>query len=96
MKLNTQKCSVCGTRAFDRLFIDYATGELACVACKGFGSEELPKTTVSALKILTNTEFEKLSTLKLSAGSENALLKILVKNFETRFDEKLKFIGVFD
>lgn len=93
--LYSEKCSCCGTKAFDRIFIDYSSGGLMCMACKGFGSEELPKSVLVALKILTNTGFDKLSTVKLAKDSPVFLLKILVKNFETRFDEKLKLIGIF-
>ncbi len=92
--LYSDKCSCCGTKAIDRVFIDYAGGGLVCMACKGYGSEELPKNVVAALKILTITDFEKLGSVKFSANSELQLLKILVKNFETRFDQNLKLIGI--
>ena len=59
-----------------------------------FGSEELPKSVYAALKILTNTDFDRLSSVKLAKDSEILLLKTLVKNFETRFDENLKIMGI--
>lgn len=92
--LYTEKCSVCGTASFDRMFIDYSTGEIECMGCKSFVSEEIPKTAYSALKILTNADFDKLKTVKLAENSEYILLKILVKNFESRFDKRLKLIGI--
>ena len=92
--LYTDKCSVCGTKSFERMFIDYSTGEIECMACKGFVSEEIPKASYLALKIFTNTDFDKLKSLKLADNSEYTLLKILVKNFESRFDKRLKLIGV--
>ena len=92
--LGEDKCSCCGSTAFDKLYINYSSGELVCTACKTFDCEEIPKTALSALKLLKNTSFEKLSTLKLAQNSEILLLKILVKNFERRFDEHLKLMGI--
>ena len=92
--LYTDKCSVCGTKSFERMFIDYSTGEIECMACKGFVSEEIPKALYLALKILTNTDFDKLKSVKFADNSEYTLLKILVKNFENRFDKRLKLIGI--
>ena len=92
--LYADKCSVCGSDNFDRVFIDYATGEIECMACRGFVSEEIPKTAFLALKFLNNTDFGRLKTLKLAENSELVLLKILVKNFESRFDRNLKLIGI--
>ncbi|MGN1201500.1 MAG: DNA repair protein RecO [Candidatus Caccovivens sp.] len=92
----TEKCSCCGSVANQKYFIDYKDGGLVCASCKGFGCEELSKTTYMALKILSNTDFDKLQTIKLVEGSELALLKILSRNFEAQFDKKLKFIGIFE
>ncbi len=92
--LFSEKCTCCGTKTFDRLFVNYAVGELVCASCKSLTSEELPKTTYLALKILDGTDFDRLSTIKLANGSEISLLKVLVKNFEVRFDTKLKLMGI--
>ncbi len=92
--LREDKCSCCGTTAFDKLYIDYSTGEFVCTGCKTYNNEEVQKTVLAALKILRNTDFEKLGTLKLAQGSEVLLLKLLVKNFERQFDEHLKLMGV--
>ncbi len=88
------RCSTCKTVAFDKLFFDYQSGELVCQNCKTFSSEELATTTYSALKILTTTDYDMLKTLKLAKESEIGLLRVLVRNFEARFDKKLKLIGV--
>lgn len=92
--LYTDKCSSCGNKAFDKIFIDYSIGELVCVSCRGPFVEEVPKNAYLALKILTNSDFDKLSSIKLASGSELILLKILVKNFESLFATKLKLIGI--
>lgn len=92
--LVTEKCSVCGSKSFDKLYINYLTGELVCVACKDFNCEELSKSTFVALRVLGNTDFDRLDSLKLATDSEVSLLRVLTKNFEVRFDSKLKLIGI--
>lgn len=92
--VNIEKCSCCGAKIFEKVYFDYQSGELVCPSCKGFNSEELSKTTYLALKILSASDFERLSTIKLAQGSELGLLKVLVRNFEARFEKRLKFIGI--
>lgn len=89
-----EKCNCCGSNAFDKLFVDYTTGEIVCINCKGYACEELSKTTLIALKLLINLDFDDLKTLKLANGSEIGLLRILVRVFETKFDKRLKFVGI--
>ena len=94
MPLYVEKCSCCGNKTFDKLFIDYSTGELVCVNCKNFSCEELSVTTYRALKLLNENDFEKISTIRLAEGSEIGLLRVLVRNFENRFDKNLKLMGI--
>ncbi len=92
--LYTEKCTGCGTSAFEHIYIDYNTGELVCTACKNYSCEETSKNSYLAMKILNNTSLDKLKTVKLAQGSEEALLRVLVKNFEARFERRLKLIGI--
>ena len=90
----TGKCSCCGNKTFDKIYIDYSTGELVCTNCVKFGCEELTKTTYAALKILQQTDFDQLKTLKLAEGSPLGLLRVLVRNFENRYDRNLHLVGI--
>ena len=92
--LFSEKCSGCGSKTFDKIYVNYSIGELVCGACKTFDTEELSKSAYLALKILSNTDFEKLSTLKLAEGSEIVLLRTLVKVFEAHFDKRLNLMGI--
>lgn len=87
-------CSTCKTKAFEKLFFDYQSGELVCQKCKTYSSEELSPVTLSALKILSSTEFDNLKTIKLALESEIGLLRVLERNFQARFEKKLKLIGI--
>lgn len=92
--LYVDKCSCCGSKSFEKLYMNYLVGQLECISCKSLTSEELPKVVLSALKLIDATEFERLNTLKLAADSELSLLKVLVKNFEARFEKRLNLIGI--
>ena len=91
--LDVEKCS-CGNCAFEKLYINYMIGELECISCKHLTSEEVPAVVLSQIKILNRTDFDNLHTLKFAQSSELSLLKILVKNFESRFDRRLNLIGI--
>ena len=90
----SEKCSGCGDKTFERIYVNYSIGELVCASCKTFDSEELSRSAFVALKIFNNTNFEKLSTLKLSENSEIILLRTLVKVFEVHFDKRLNLMGI--
>ena len=92
--LYSDKCSGCGDKTFDKIYVNYSVGELVCFSCKTFDAEELSKSAYTALKIFGNTAFERLSTLKLAKDSEIVLLRILVKVFEAHFDKKLNLMGI--
>ncbi len=89
-----EKCSCCNAKAIEKFYFDYQNGEIVCAKCKNFHCEELSKLTYSALKIFSCCDFAKLSTLRLAEGSEVGLLRVLVRNFEARFDKKLKMMGI--
>lgn len=91
----SDRCTVCGNKAFDQLYVNFESGALVCAACKSITSQELPVAAYAALKVLSSTDLAKLSTVKLAQNSEMTLLKVLAKNFEERFDCKLKMIGIF-
>ena len=49
---------------------------------------EISPATASALKLLKETPYEKLKTLKLGGGGEIKALNLLSENFEWRFGSK--------
>ena len=92
--ISYEKCSCCGAKAFEKTYFDYQNGEIVCTNCKSFNSEELSKITYSALKILSGCDFDRFSTIHLAQGSELGLLRVLVRNFEARFEKRLKLMGI--
>lgn len=92
--LDPEKCSCCGIKAFDKLYMNYDLGALECGSCKNFATEEVSNAVLSAIKILNNTDFDRLATVRLASESELGALKLLVRNFELRFDKKINLIGI--
>ena len=90
----SDKCTCCGTKAFEKMYLDYGSGQLVCVACKTFSCDEISRSTYMAMKIVNNTNFDRLESISLAGDSQLDLLRVLSRNFEFRFDKKLKFIGI--
>lgn len=84
----TNKCSSCGAKLSERKYFNLDIGEIVCPACKNDCCQPITETCFSALKLLNNTDFEKLDTLSLTSGSEIECLKLLEKNFEWRFGKR--------
>ena len=89
-KLSLNRCCCCGGPFVNRRFLSLETGEITCLGCKSPQSVEITNGVHTALRILSTTEYEKLSTIKLANGSEKEALLLLAENFEQRFSKKLK------
>lgn len=85
-------CSVCGEKFSGKRYLNLDFGEVVCVGCKSANCIEISPRAGTALKLLNDTDYDKLSTLKLSKGSEDEVLNILNINFDRRFNKKLKIL----
>ena len=96
LTLYSPKCTSCGSEFHDHIFINYTVGELCCKSCEPFQSEEIRKGEYNILKLLSTNDYDKLPTIKFSEELGLKLLKVLVTNFEYRFDKQLKLIGILN
>ncbi len=87
--LNMTKCSSCGAEITGKKFFNYEIGEILCGNCRTYTSEELSPVVVNSLKIINNTEYDKLSTVKLSDENIKGVLELLIKNFQYRFGKEI-------
>lgn len=83
--LNFEKCSSCGSTLTGKKFLNLQVGEFVCSNCKLMTSIEVAPPTLSALKILKATPFEKLKTIKLGGEGAEKALNLLSENFEWRY-----------
>ena len=82
------KCSSCKATLVNR-FLNLEVGELVCTSCKSSTSLPVTNTCYSAIKILSNTDYEKLGTVKLGGNGHIEAFNLLCKNFEWRTDLKV-------
>lgn len=92
VNLNLSKCNSCKSPLVSDIYLDMSTGEVLCTACKNFDCEQIDKAVFSALKILSNSQYSKLSTIKFSKVILQNTLKTLLKNLKHKFDIYLKSI----
>ena len=90
-KITFNKCSICGQNLLVHKVFNFAHGDITCFACKSMDSTELSDAVYSCLRLVSITDFNKLSTLKLNADSLALTYGILAKNFECRFGKKLEY-----
>ena len=84
-------CKECGEYETETMFFNSVTGELFCNSCKGTGTKQLPLDTVSAMRHIVFSDFEKLFSLgtsentaeSLETVTEKYLLNVLKRSFRT-------------
>lgn len=91
-KLALDKCSVCGQKFTGKKYLNLDFGEVVCVGCKTSNCIEISQRASSVFKILSNTEYDKLDSIKLAKNSEDEALNILNINFDRRFNKKLNLL----
>lgn len=82
------KCGGCGA-TLNIAYFDLDKGCFVCPSCKSESSIKLSNGAFKAVEILHNCDYEKLSTLQLSSGSEREALKLLALNLEWRVGVKI-------
>ena len=91
-KLGYDACSVCGQKFSGKRYINLDFGEVVCTGCKTANCLEISPRTTTTFKILSNTDYDNLSTIKLSNGSDDEALNVLNINFDRRFNKKLNLL----
>lgn len=87
-KLNFDSCSSCKASLTGKKYLNLDYGEIVCANCRQMTAIEISPATAMALKILRDTSYEKLKTVKLGGGGEINALNLLSENFEWRFGSK--------
>lgn len=87
-KLNFDTCASCKAKLSGKKYLNLDYGEIVCANCRQMTAIEISPATASALKLLKETPYEKLKTLKLGGGGEIKALNLLSENFEWRFGSK--------
>ena len=90
--LSLDRCSVCGDKFVGKRYLNLDYGEVMCSGCKTANSVEISPRCHATFKLLSEVDYDKLLTLKLSKYSEDEALNVLNLNFERRFNKKLNLL----
>ena len=90
--LNFDKCAVCGIK-LTNASLSVGVGGFVCDACKDSYSHVLEKNVFAALKIISNTDSTKLSTVKLNSAILLKCILLLKININTLFKVNLASIN---
>ncbi len=83
-----EKCSACGA-SMEAKYLNLQVGELVCPKCRNSFCVQISNACYSAMKLLENTDYDKLSTLNLGGMGEVQALNLLCKNYEYRTGYKI-------
>ena len=83
-KISFQKCSSCGGDYLGKVFLNLDSGEFVCSACKMQNSLQISNQAFSLLKIASNTEYDRLNSIKISSNVAKEGILLLCKNLEHR------------
>ena len=88
----TDKCSSCKAKLTGKKYFNLDIGEFVCAACKNDTCVLVSDACFGALKLLSSTDYDRLSSIKLGGDGEKECLRLLEKNFEWRMGKR--FISV--
>lgn len=88
-RFNLNKCSNCGCDFLNRRYMNLRYGDITCYKCRVGEVEEITSATYQGVRMLSNTDYNNLRTLKLSNGILQGVYDLLCKNFEYRFNQTL-------
>lgn len=84
----TDKCSCCGGTLNIKYF-NFEVGEVVCPMCKNGITEQIAPATYTALRILDQTDYEKLPSVKFGGMAEVQAFNLLSKNYMFRTGYKV-------
>ena len=84
----SQKCSSCGYDLDDDRYFNLDVGEFVCRHCKNDLCLKISNACFIGLRILSQTDYERLSSLRLGGNAEIDIYNLLDKNFEWRFNKR--------
>ena len=84
----TENCSSCKAKLSSRYF-NLEIGEIVCPSCKTMTCIPISDACYSSLRLLNNTPYERLVTLKLGGNGEVQAFDLLSKNYQWRTGYKV-------
>lgn len=89
-RLIFDRCNSCGMPLVGRRYLNVSTGEIVDLACRDNACFEISHGVHSVFKVLCNTSFESLNTIRLPQENLHEAIKILETIFDIRFGKTIK------
>ncbi|MDR3319130.1 MAG: DNA repair protein RecO [Clostridiales bacterium] len=90
-KLSFDRCAVCGVEPYGKIIADFRHGGVMCASCAS-GGHALSVQIYNNLRFINNTDFEQLSTLRLTGESLKETLRLLYAAQKDNLGVNLKTI----
>lgn len=79
------KCNTCGNAFLTKIYMNLKYGDFTCSKCRIGETQEVPLNVYSCLRLISKTDYDKLSTIKLQSYVQDQIQDLLSKNFLNRF-----------
>lgn len=89
-KLNSKVCANCGLPFSNRVFFDVEKCGFVCFSCKNSNCLAISNRAFACIKIVANTQFERLLTVKIDSAVAREALLVLCKGIEQKQFKMLK------
>lgn len=88
----SNKCSSCGYMLDESRYFNLDVGEFVCSNCKNDLCIKVSNVAFAGLRLLQQTDYDRLKNLTLAGGAEKEIYDLLDKNYEWRFGKR--FISI--
>ena len=92
--LNYSTCDNCGMKFMGDIKFDIYAGTFRCSNCSG--GVVVSKQDFVTLKVISNTDFDRLSTIKVPSDCQSRILNLLINNLSNKLNCKFKTISIED
>lgn len=82
---HSERCSNCNNVLVEDRFLCLNTGEILCSFCKDDSCISISYAVNKCIKFLSETDYDRLSTISFAPSNINKTLDILLRNYEFRF-----------
>ncbi len=89
-QLRLTSCHNCGSKVLTTPYFDFTTGSVLCLSCKNQYSIEISKPVLNLLRLVNETEFARLKTLRFTPSQLQTTLGLLKMAYQERLGVKLK------
>lgn len=94
MGLNVQQnCAGCKLPFVAGIFLDLSSGNFLCHSCQNFDCEAVDRGVFSTIKILSNTSYDLLCSVRISKNLLTKTKELLLKVLSQKFDVKLNSLN---